>query len=359
MNIIFTCSGRRNDIILWFKEIIGDTGKTIALDYQASATSLQVADIGIIVPKVSDDNYITELKKIIVEYKADLLIPLNDLELSILSKHRISLEELGVKVIISNKNIIDITLDKWKSFNFLESAGIHTPKTFLTVKEALSSIESNEICFPLIIKPRWGSGSAEIYTARNKKELRLSFNLLKLKQDSLNLQKLNEGNDPNFIIIQEFLTGQEYGMDILNDFNGNFVDVFIRKKIAMRAGETDKALTIDDEKYKNIGKKLAIITSHLGLMDCDFFVRNDKVYILEMNPRFGGGYPFSHTAGVNVPAIYLSWLLGNNNIKKHLNYEAGLFFAKYNKIMPIRDLPSQNQDEPSVEQHKSVLLDKY
>ena len=109
MTIIFTSSGRRNYLISYFKKIIGDSGKTIALDCKATAPSLQVADVRIVVPNISSQDYIPELKKIILEYKADLLIPLNDLELPILSKHKHSLEAIGVKVIISDKKIVDIT----------------------------------------------------------------------------------------------------------------------------------------------------------------------------------------------------------------------------------------------------------
>ena len=71
-------------------------------------------------------------------------------------------------------------------------------------------------------------------------------------------------------------------------------------------------------------------------MDCDFFVSGDKIYYLEMNPRFGGGYPFSHESGINTPAIYISWLKGDTEIDKYNNFKAGLMFSKYDRLMPIK-----------------------
>ncbi|WP_298494023.1 ATP-grasp domain-containing protein [uncultured Algibacter sp.] len=336
MTIIFTCSGRRNYLIRYFKSIIGSNVTTIAIDSQKSATALQDADIAIIVPEISSDEYIIELKKIVVEYKADAIIPLNDLEFPLLLEHKKSLEALGATVFISNEKITNIALDKWKSYNFFKSQGFNTPKTFLKIENAISAIETNEISFPLIIKPRWGSASIEIHLVNSIEELNLAFKLQKFKQNSLVFEMLNKENSEDFIIIQEFIKGDEYGMDILNDLNGNFVDVFVRKKLAMRSGETDKALTIIDENLKNVGKKLAEATNHLGVIDCDFFVAKDKVYLLEINPRFGGGYPFTHEAGANIPAIYISWLTGNNNIKEYLNYNSGLSFAKYSRIMMLK-----------------------
>ncbi|WP_100612982.1 ATP-grasp domain-containing protein [Confluentibacter lentus] len=336
MTIIFTSSGRRNYLISYFKKIIGDSGKIIALDCKVTAPSLQVADVGILVPNISSENYIPELKKIILKYKADLLIPLNDLDLPVISKHKHSLEAIGVKVIVSDKRIIDITLDKWKSFCFLKEANIDTPETFLNIEDALSSVNSNKISFPLIVKPRWGSGSIEISKVNDELELRLTYSLLKLKKHRMILHELNEENSDDFIIIQEFIEGQEYGMDILNDFNGSFVKAFVRKKIAMRSGETDQAQTVSDEKFESIGEKLGRITGHIGIMDCDFFVSNEKIFMLEMNPRFGGGYPFSHAAGINIPEIYIYWHLGKNNIEKYLNYNTGLSFAKYDSIISVK-----------------------
>ena len=336
MTIIFTCSGRRNYLITYFKEILGDNGKTVALDSLYSAPSLQIADVGIVVPKITSKDYIPTLKNIIKEHKADAIIPLNDLELPLISKHKSSLEALGVKVFLSDEIMVNIILDKWKTYNFLKSFNINTPKTFLDIEDAISSIDAKEINFPLIVKPRWGSASIGIHTANNKEELNSVLQFLTLKQNTVVLTSLNETNETKFFIIQELIQGDEYGMDILNDLDGNFVNVFVRKKLAMRAGETDKAITVANKEFKSIANKLAEATRHIGILDCDFFISKNKVIIIEMNSRFGGGYPFMHLSGANVPAIYVSWLKGNNIISEFLNYKAGLTFSKCDNIVPIK-----------------------
>src|SRR5690606_30837564 len=130
--------------------------------------------------------------------------------------------------------------------------------------------------------------------------------------------------------------GDEYGIDILNNFEGSHYGSFIRKKMGMRSGETDKAISVINKDFSNIARIIAENTKHIGNMDCDFFVRNGEVYYLEMNPRFGGGYPFSHEAGINTPAIYISWLNGDSSIEKYNNFKEGLMFSKCDRLMPIK-----------------------
>lgn len=104
------------------------------------------------------------------------------------------------------------------------------------------------------------------------------------------------------------MNGQEYGMDVINDLNGNFASVSVKVKYAMRSGETDCAITVCNEDIADIGKRLSGFSKHPGNLDVDVFVVDEKPYVLEMNARFGGGYPFSHIAGVNLPKAIVQWL---------------------------------------------------
>ena len=114
------------------------------------------------------------------------------------------------------------------------------------------------------------------------------------------------------IIYQECLKGQEYGADIISDLNGNFKNIIIKKKLAMRAGETDIAELIENVVIYEELKKLSALTKHIANMDCDVFLVDGKPYILEMNARFGGGYPFSHMGGCNLPKAIVEWCKGND-----------------------------------------------
>ena len=103
----------------------------------------------------------------------------------------------------------------------------------------------------------------------------------------------------------------------------------------MRSGETDKAVSVIDERFENLGKKISENLKHIGNLDCDVLVENNKLYVIELNPRFGGGYPFSHEAGVNIAAMYIGWINGNIKKIQFNNYEAGLAFSKCDRIMQI------------------------
>ena len=336
LNILFTCAGRRNYLINYFKQAIGKNGKIFVADMSLSAPAMVDADIAILVPSFYDDNYIEELKTIIKDHSIKAIISLNDLELPILSKHKNELEAYGAKVIVSNENVIDITFDKLKTFNFIKSIGLETPLTYTTLEDAKKAIENKELDFPLVVKPRWGSASISIEFPESIEELDLAFKLqkIKLKKSILNTVSLQDID--HAILIQEKIDGKEYGMDIVNNFETNYFGTFVREKYSMRSGETDKAISIIDERFEKLGSELSHHLKHLGSLDCDIFLTKDKIYVLELNPRFGGGYPFSHEAGINTAAIYIEWLKGNMNVNHFNNYKSGIFFSKCDRLIEIK-----------------------
>lgn len=335
MNILFTCAGRRNYLINYFKEALNGDGKVYATDMSMTAPSLVDADVAIQVPAIYDPNYIESLKTIIKENMIDAVISLNDLELPILSKHKQELEDLGVKVIVADPKAIDISFDKCETVKFLESIGLKSPKTFINLKEAKSAIEKGELSFPLVVKPRWGSASIGIDFPEDLRELELAYELQTIRLKRTILAEASKDDLDNAILIQEKIPGKEFGMDVLNDFEGNYVGSFVREKVAMRSGETDKAISIINDKFEKIGKAIGENLKHIGNLDCDVFEHKGELYVLELNPRFGGGYPFSHEAGINTAAIYMEWLKGNKDIT-HLNqYKAGVMFAKCDRLLRV------------------------
>src|SRR5690606_6553329 len=182
------------------------------------------------------------LKELIHIYDVHAIISLNDLELPILAANQIELEKLGAKVIISNPEVIETAFDKWKTFKFFKKIGVGTPKTYITLSQAEQALERGELEFPLVIKPRWGSASIAIDIAENKEELQLTYQLQKIKIQKSILKDASSVDIEKCVLIQEKINGEEFGVDILNDFNGNHYCSFIRKKLGMRSGETDKAI---------------------------------------------------------------------------------------------------------------------
>ena len=171
MNILFTCAGRRNYLINYFKEALNGNGLVYAADMQSSAPALIDADHSIIVPSIYDANYINTLVDNIKKHNIDTVISLNDLELPILSEHRTLIENAGAKLLVSNESVIDISFDKWKTFLFLKDIGLNSPLTFTNYHDALTAIENNTLKFPLVLKPRWGSASIGIEFPESLEEL--------------------------------------------------------------------------------------------------------------------------------------------------------------------------------------------
>ncbi|MCL5129736.1 ATP-grasp domain-containing protein [Algibacter sp. L4_22] len=335
INILFTCAGRRNYLINYFKEALQGNGIVIATDMQANAPALVDADISVTVPSIFSDNYISSLKNICIAHKVDAIISLNDLELPILSKHKNEFKKIGTKIIISDELVIDIAFDKWKTYQFLTSNKLLSPKTYIDLSETLKDLEANKINFPLVLKPRWGSASIGVDVVENKEELMLSYKLLEIKLSRSILNSASFVDINSAILIQEKVGGKEFGMDILNDFDGNYYGSFIREKLSMRCGETDKAKSIISTEISKIGEVVSENLRHIGTLDCDVFVDGNKIYVLEFNPRFGGGYPFSHEAGINTAAIYVEWIKGGNNIDKFNNYRDNIVFSKCDRLISV------------------------
>jgi len=335
MNILFTCAGRRNYLINYFKLALNGRGKVFATDMDLTAPALVDADVALTVPSIYSEEYISTLRKIILDNEIQCLIPLNDLELPILSRNKDELENLGVKVIVSDEEVIKTAFDKWDTTNFLNKIGINTPKSYITLVDAIEAIKNGEIQFPIVIKPRWGSASIGIEFPEDIEELVLSYKLLTLRIRRSILGKASEEDFSRSIIIQEKIRGAEYGMDVLNDFSCDYFGTFVRQKLQMRSGETDKAISVIDPRFESIGRRISRALKHIGNLDCDVFEYQGQLYVLELNPRFGGGYPFSHEAGINTAAIYLEWLNGKYDIQKFNNYKAGIMFSKCDRLLRV------------------------
>ena len=335
MNILFTCAGRRTYLLKYFKENMSAEDKVVATDMQLSAPALQAADVKIQVPAVYDPKYIDITLNICKEQKIDALLCLNDLELPILSENKSRFEALGVKVIVSDPEVIDIAFDKYKTAQWVESLGLNAPKTYVTLASAKEALAKGEISFPLFMKPRWGSGSIGLETIDDMEELDIYYHLLMKKIKKTILATASVGDE--YIMIQEKLTGKEFGLDVMNDLQGNNVAVSVKQKLAMRAGETDKAITVDIPEVYEMGRKIGENLKHIGNLDVDIMQRSNGDYcVLELNPRFGGGYPFSYEAGVNMPKAIIQWVKGEKVDASILVPQIGKMFAKNDYLMEIK-----------------------
>lgn len=329
--VLLTCAGRRHYLASYFQDALSEFGRVIGTDMDLSAPALQACDAIYRVPGVFADNYLDALKETIIKEKVDMLFSLNDLEVGLLAENREKIErETGAKVYVPPVETLTVCADKWHTYEFARELGVHAPATYLSVEGAVSAVNAGEICFPLIVKPRWGSASLGLFVVESASELATSY---KTCQRAVVESVLVELGAESTVIIQEVIEGPEYGVDVLYGKNQNFIGFASKKKITMRAGETDKAVTVDPAPFKAIVKKISEALPHRGNLDCDFLERDGKFYLLEFNPRFGGGYPFTHLAGANHVQMLLDDYEGIPLMP--YGYEVGKSFAKCDTLVEV------------------------
>ena len=186
----------------------------------------------------------------------------------------------------------------------------------MSVEEFEADRTRGEIDFPVFVKPVCGSASININKVSDNDEL----------------ETLMHHYDD--LMIQEFMDGQEYGADCYIDLiSGKCTSIFLKKKIRMRAGETDKSVSVVNEKLFGIIKNFVENAGFRGMIDIDLFDIDGEWYFSEVNPRFGGGYPHAYACGVNFPKQILNNLEGNENPVNIGDYEEGICMMKYNEVM--------------------------
>lgn len=240
-----------------------------------------------------------------IEHSIELVIPLFDIDLPILAKNKNIFNKHNIRVLVGDSSLMEIVNDKWATQEFLNDHGFLTKPSFLKIDDFEKAYQNKEVDFPVFVKPRYGMGSIGLYKANNFQDLDFYYELVVDIVSNSYLK--NQSNDSDQVIIQAAFPGQEYGLDVINDLNGKHRATIVKKKLAMRSGETDVAITVKEPKLESLGKKLGEITQHPANMDVDVFFDGTDAYILEMNARFGGGYPFSHLAGVDLPAAIVKW----------------------------------------------------
>lgn len=343
MNILLTSVGRRSYIVNYFKEALKGEGQVHAANSSSLSPAFLCADKTVVTPIIYSDDYIPFLKNYCKDNKIDAVISLFDVDLPVLAAHRDEFAAMGVNVIVADKDKVEICNDKWKTYMFLKENGFEAPLTFADFDKAAEAIDNGELKFPVMVKPRWGMGSIAVYEAENMDELKIFYEKSHRNIKKSYLKYEAEQDDGACVLIQEKINGQEYGMDVINDLDGNYRHTVVKMKYAMRSGETDCAVTVDNSGMRQIGKKLSGLLKHRGNLDVDILLRDETPCVLEMNARFGGGYPFSHMAGVNLPQAIVDWLYGKDVPDSLLEEETGV--CSHKDIQLVRmNLEKQTED---------------
>ncbi|MFS0739842.1 ATP-grasp domain-containing protein [Brevundimonas sp. 3P9-tot-E] len=329
MNVLLSCAGRRRYLVEFFRQALNETGRVVGTDMDVTAPALMVCDVRHQVPAVGDPGYLDHLINVITEEKIDMIFSLNDLELEMLSNQRDFIESrTGATVYVGPASSVAIAADKWKTYQFTQLHDIPSPATFLTVDAARAAIRAGKCAAPMIVKPRWGSASIGLMRAESTDDLDAAYQTCR---DAVADSSLSAFGLEQSVIIQEMIFGLEYGVDVLYGRSHNFLGFSAKQKLAMRAGETDKATTVPPDRFRPSVARIAANLPHRGNLDCDFMERDGELLLLEINPRFGGGYPFTHMAGANHVSMLLSDF--KQGTIAPYRYDVGRTFAKYDHLI--------------------------
>lgn len=320
MNILILSAGTRNKVVQYFKRELGNGGKVIATDCSNLAPAVYDADKFYLVPRISEPGYLDIILDICRKESVEGVFSLIDPELSLLAKEKERFLAVGATPIISPYELVETCLDKYKMYRMLCEMQIPTGKCYVDKEEFYRSLQNGEISYPVFVKPVKGSASININKVCSDKEIEVLFDLY------------------DDLMIQEYMDGTEYGADVYIDMlTGKCTSIFVKEKIKMRAGETDKSVSYKDENLFAMIEKFVEKCGFCGMIDIDIFKIKDTYYISEINPRFGGGYPHAYECGVNMPEQVICNLKGESNRDSIGCYRAGICMMKYNEIA-IKDM---------------------
>jgi carbamoyl-phosphate synthase large subunit len=330
ISIMVSSVGRRNYLLEWFRDAAKamDIHATIvAGDGDPYAPGFSSADRSVVLPPISSENYLNTLLDACVQNDVDLLCSVHDYDITTISTG--ALERLagsGVVAVVPPQTTLDVVADKVRTTEALLGGGLLAPLTVeATQRDAITANGH------YVVKHRYGSASSGVFIVEkgHLPEAILVSSLSAPSKDGVR----SGTSEPRFVVVQEKVEGEEYGLDVICDLDGTFQGVLARRKLRMRAGETDRAITVDSSPFENLARKLASTLELRGNTDVDVIVTpENEQYIIDINPRFGGGYPFVHMAGANVPACYIAWATGAEIDPAWLQYEVGVVSSKYQSV---------------------------
>lgn len=314
LGVLFTCVGKRVELLKAFRSAAKRLNVELtihAADMSWFAPAMHVADRAHIVPSLGDSNYINALLELVKKNGISLVIPLIDTELEMMSQAWSRFDRIGARVVVSSENVIQTCTDKVLTFEKLKVSGIDTPETWLCA----DVLRRKRHRFPYFLKPRAGSAGQGNHKIESIEELRV------LRRHV---------TKP---IVQEFVDGTEYTLDVYTGLDGIPRCVVPRKRIEVRAGEVSKSVTVKNRRIMAIGQKVA-----LALGDCRGVItvqcittRDGRMRVIEINPRFGGGVPLAIHARADFPRWLMAEHLGRRITIDPTGFRNNVYMLRYDE----------------------------
>ena len=317
--ILFLNAGRRVQLIEQFRGALREIDcdvRVIATDVSSFAPALHVADASFILPHGSEKGFVDELENVCTAERVKVIIPLIDPDLPVLAEHKAEIERTGARLLLSSAEIVEVCRNKVLTQNFLVRHGFTTPR-ILTLNEARSQGP------PWFIKPCLGSASTNAFLVRTTAELEFFAGYVP---------------DP---VIQEYVSGTEITVDVFSDWNGNPLIAVPRERVLVRGGEVVVARVKRDAAIEALCLAVAGKLRSVGPINIQVIVHGEKISVIEINARFGGGVPLSMKAGAPFARWALEMSMGYVPNRAKMEIEDGLVMMRYHHA-EFRRFPEGN-----------------
>lgn len=323
-NVLFTCIGRRVALVRAFREALAELGlpgQLLGTDITASAPAFHTADAAFVVPPVRSLHYVPRLTELVEEHRVKLLIPLTDLDLRTLSRHQDDFAQRGCTVMIAPPDVVSTCRNKIEFNHLLSRVGLRGIRS-----DNLDDFLKNPF-YPCFVKPIHGSAAWGSGAVRNEREMQAHVRTY-----------------GDHLIVQEFVPGQEYTIDVFRRRDGVVCAVVPRQRLSIRCGEVEKGITVNDAQL--IEHTLKLVENLPGLWGViNAQCRRppgEEPRFFEVNLRFGGGAPLSIAAGVNLPRMVILETLGRPVEPQVGQFTDGLLMLRYDEAVYTRATdPSQ------------------
>ena len=308
VNVLVTSAGRRVGLLAAFRDAVhARGGRVVVADMDGLAPAAFAADAAERVPAATDSAFIPALLDIVARHRVGLLVPTIDTELQTLADHAADFADAGCRVAGSTPALVRTAGDKWLTFLALRDAGVPTIPSWLPTGD-LDGLPDG-----LFVKPRAGSASAHTYHAQRET---LTETLARVP-------------DP---VIQAFVRGEEITVDVLFDRDGALLHYVPRRRIRTVGGESIQGVTLGDDALRMwLDATLAVLggLGARGPVTVQAFRTEAGFLLLEVNPRFGGGFPLGHAAGGRYPEWLVAMAAGEAVRPVLGDYTVGLYMTRH------------------------------
>jgi carbamoyl-phosphate synthase large subunit len=318
VNVLFTSAGRRVELLRAFRRAyrdLGVEGEILAVDRDPLAPALREADRTCLVPDVSDPAYLAALADICDRASVSLVFPTIDPDIPVLAAGRTRLEAAGAKVMVVSEWAARICADKILTYKLFRDLRVPVPATW-TAREARAAT----LDFPVFVKPRSGSAGEHAVRVRDARELEFFLDYVP---------------DP---LVQTYLEGPEITSDVICGAQGEVLAVVSRRRIAVRAGEVAKGVTVAEPEILEHCVSVAKGLKAIGPITVQCLFHEGRPRFTEVNARFGGGVPLAIAAGVPIAHWMVAMAAGLDvEIPPLGTYEVGLYLSRFDDSFFLTD----------------------